>query len=137
MANKYDLDFSFEFNAPPGKVFRALTESESLENWWATKAKIDPRKGGEFSLCFKNGFLLKGHILNFAKDRSVSYSWIDNSVPSFRLKPVKDGTLLKLTQKGIEENGSARTAAGWTYYLTNLKSVLDHGTDLRSDKDSF
>jgi uncharacterized protein YndB with AHSA1/START domain len=138
MTNRYDLNLTFGLKATPERVFRGLTKPDGLESWWAAKAMIDARKGGEFSLHFRNGFFLTGRVISLAKDKSLSFSWVDNSVPKFTLSPVKGGgTLLRLTQKGIEEDGTALNACGWSYYLTNLKSVMDHGVDLRSKEDSF
>jgi hypothetical protein len=46
------------------------------------------------------------------------------------------GTILKLRHSGFEDaEHFAECSSRWAYYLTNLKSVLDWGTDVRSKYD--
>jgi hypothetical protein len=60
---------------------------------------------------------------------------------SFALTARRGGTLLTLRHTGygttpawIENYGG--TCSGWAYFLTNLKSVLRNGTDLRETGDA-
>ena len=55
---------------------------------------------------------------------------------TFKVIKKKDGTLLKLRHTGFKDpEHFAECSSRWGYYLTNMKSVLDHGTDLRSKYD--
>jgi len=98
---------------------------------------IDPAEGGRFTLVMKNGFVWEGKIRGMKENKAVSFSWVEG-VASFALARKGKGTLLKLSHTGFETTDAlAQSSAGWSYYLTNLKSVLDHGADLRSKEDSF
>ncbi len=132
-----DINQTYALEAPPSKVFAALTDSRELVKWWAVKARVDPVDGGRFSLVFNNGFVWDGKLSNFEENKSVSFSWVEGTA-SFKLVKKGEGTLLKLHHAGfVHAERLAASTAGWTYYLSNLKSVLDHGTDLRSKEDSF
>ncbi len=132
-----DIEQTFHLEAAPSEVFAALTDSKAIRTWWPVKAVIDPADGGRFSLTFKNGFVWDGKLFGFAKNRSVSFSWVEGTA-SFELVSKGRGTLLKLRHTGFKTARSmGPSSAGWSYFLTNMKSVLDHGTDLRSKDDSF
>jgi hypothetical protein len=45
-------------------------------------------------------------------------------------------SVLRLRHTGFTDPGHlAECSSRWGYYLTDLKSVLDHGADLRSEYD--
>lgn len=137
MATLPDIELTFRLEATPSEVFAALTDSKALAKWWAAKAMVDASEGGWFSLSFKNGFVWDGKLSRFVDNRTVSYSWVEGTA-SFKLARKGKGTLLKLRHTGFRTaRALAQSSAGWSYYLTNMKSVLDHGTDLRSKDDSF
>ncbi len=132
-----DIEQTFFMKAPPSRVFAALTDSKELVNWFAAKASVDDVEGGRFSFVFKNGFVWEGKLSDFKVNKSVSFPWIEGTV-SFSLLKKKNGTLLKLRSGGFETvDVMSQSSGGWSYYLTNLKSVLEHGTDLRSKEDGF
>jgi uncharacterized protein YndB with AHSA1/START domain len=135
--------------APVDEVFKSLTEPRLLK-WFLASAKISPRKGTNYTFTWEGGFSHSGKVLRFLKDRQLSLSWpqywqgepLGTTCVSFKLKPKDNGTLLEMTHSGyrntspwIEKYGG--TCTGWAYYLTNLKSVLQHNRDLRSPHDNF
>jgi len=131
-----DIEHTFFLEAPPSKVFAALTDSKVLVKWFPAKARIDPVKGGRFSCVMKNGFVWEGKLSEFEEGKSVAFPFLGTA--HFKVARRGKGTLLKLRHEGIESaEDLAGLSGGWSYYLTNLKSVLDHGTDLRSMEDSF
>jgi len=62
---------------------------------------------------------------------------------TFKLKPKDKGTLMQMTHSGFKKAGDAwvetyaQTHSGWAYFLTNLKSVLQAGHDLRRPDDDM
>ncbi len=130
------IDLTFHLQSSPSEVFRALSDSDMLVKWWAAKASISPEEK-KFSLIFDNGFEIDGEISNFKKNKSISFSWVEG-ISSFELSNKRNDTLLKLHHDGFDSpEALARSSSGWSYYLANMKSVLDYGTDLRSKGDSF
>jgi len=138
MSHRFDIARTVFFESPPEGVFEAFTDARMLEKWWPVKATIDPRNGGRFSFGFKGGFVLNGRLMRFKRNKLVSYSWVENTIPTFEVTRKGTGTLLRLRHVGfVNPEDLAMTASGWGCYLTNLKSVLDHGIGLRSKKDGF
>jgi len=87
---------------------------------------------------------MTGKVKRFETNKAVSFSWSDRlksgewaeTTVSFKVARKRRGTLLKLRHTGFRDpEHFAECASRWGYYLTNLKSVVDHGTDLRSEND--
>ena len=107
-----------------------------LVKWWVSKAHVEPHEGGDFDFEWLNGFHLSGKITRFEKDKAVSFSWNHQTNAAFTLTKTGRGSILKLHHGDFKEaEPFGLSSSRWGYYLMNLKSVLDHGTDLRSKDD--
>jgi hypothetical protein len=85
----------------------------------------------------KNGFVWEGKLSSFKEGKSLSIRWVEGTA-SFELLRRRKGTLLKLLHNGFDSaENLVLSSAGRSYYHINLKSVLDHGIDLRLKDDSF
>ena len=139
---------SYHYDAPPGKVFAALTEPDQLVRWFLSKAKVDLRKGGKFEFTWQGGHRMAGKVKRVVAGREVAYVWRDDlgkgkeaeTLAEFKVSKKGAGSMLKLSHSGfgdgkawIELYGAIQS--GWAYYLTNLKSVLQNEEDLRSEHD--
>jgi len=136
--------------APPDKVFRALTEPRLLKKWFLSSAKLSPRKGGNYQFAWHGGYTHTGKVLDYLRDKRLSLSWpgiirgklLGNTRVTFRLKPKTDGTFLEMTHTGFKAGNLwielyGAVCSGWAYFLMNLKSVIQHGRDLRSPEDKI
>ena len=134
--------------APPPKVFEALTEPRLLKKWFLESATLSPRKRGNYTFTWQGGYSHSGKVLDYAKDRKLSLSWpaylkgnlLGTTRATFKIKPKDDGTVLELTHSGFKSGNQwvelyGAVCSGWAYFLTNLKSVLQYGRDLRSSYD--
>jgi len=138
------------FQAPPEKVFRALTQPSLLRKWFVASAKFSPRTGGNYTFNWGGEMAQSGKVLSYARDKSLSLSWpqvqrgksLGMTRATFRLKPKDNGTILDVNHSGFKtgtlwNENYAAVCSGWAYFLMNLKSVLQNGRDLRSEKDIF
>ncbi len=136
--------------APPDRVFKALTEPSLLRKWFVASAKFSPRTGGNYTFSWGGEMSQSGKVLSFVRDKSLSLSWpqVQRGKPlgmtraTFRLKPKDDGTILDVNHTGFRtgvlwNENYAAVCSGWAYFMLNLKSVLQHGRDLRSQQDVF
>jgi uncharacterized protein YndB with AHSA1/START domain len=130
--------------AQPEKIFQALTQPKMLVKWFLSKAKLDPKKGGSYSFDWIGGYHMTDKVKRFEENKAVSFSWIDKlkngetarTTASFEVAKKGRGTLLKLRHTGFKDpEHFADCSSRWAYYLTNMKSVLDSGLDLRSKYD--
>lgn len=83
-------------------------------------------------------------VKKYEKDKAISFEWLDKlrdgrmakTTASFQVARKGTGTLLKLRHSGFKDpEHYADCSSRWAYYLTNMKSVLDHRSDLRSKYD--
>ena len=91
---------------------------------------------------------MAGRVKRVAAGREVAYAWRDNigkgkkakAVAEFKVSKKGGGSMLKLNHGGFGDSKSwvelyGAIQSGWAYYLTNLKSVIQNGKDLRSEYD--
>ncbi len=139
----------YYYAAPREKVFAALTDPKQLAKWFLAKAAVTPKKGGTFRFTWREGgYSMRGKVNEFDPPKRVHYEWNDRfeggklfrTEARFSLARKGRGTELRLHHRGFKSGKKwtwlyGAINSGWTYYLLNLKSVLEHGTDLRSKRD--
>ena len=150
MAKIPAIEQTFYYAVPPDRVYSALTDPGQLARWFVEKAEVVPKKGGAFRLTWAGGYSMRGKVKNVDPAKKLQLAWVDRfeggkvfeTEARFVLQKKGRGTLLTLTHRGFK-SGKKWTAlyggiqSGWAYYLTNLRSVLEHGIDLRSDRDAL
>jgi len=134
-------------DAPPKKVFKAVSDPERLTRWFVDTATLSPRKGGRYALGWTDGPTHTGKVLEFVRGKSLTLTWqwpgIEDQLQT-RLKisvePKGDGAIVRFTHSGFPKQERwvdlhAGAVQGWMYFLMNLKSVVEHKRDLRSPHD--
>lgn len=131
----------------PKKAFRWISEPERLTRWFMDTATLAPRKGGRYAFGWEGGPTHTGTVLEFVRGKRLTLTWQwpgreALGVTKLRLsvEPKKNGTIVRFTHSGFRRHGPwgelyEGAIRGWTYFLMNLKSVLENGHDLRSPYD--
>jgi uncharacterized protein YndB with AHSA1/START domain len=144
------IEKRIELKAPASRVWRALTDYREFGEWFRVKLeqpfvvgqvsrgmitypgyehvvweakieKMEPEKLFSFTW---------GHIKSFDKETySPDYSNAPTTLVEFRLEPVKDGTVLTLTESGFDqlpadfrEEAFRRNDGGWSEQMKNIES---------------
>ncbi|HYA57685.1 MAG TPA: SRPBCC domain-containing protein [Thermoplasmata archaeon] len=150
MAKVPPIEQTYFYAVSPSRVFAALTEPAQLTKWFAHKAVVAPEKGGAYRLSWRGGYTMRGKVRAFDPPKKLHVDWVDRfagkktfvTQARFTLERKGRGTILSLTHRGFK-SGKQWVAlyggiqSGWAYYLTNLRSVLEHGVDLRTDLDAL
>jgi uncharacterized protein YndB with AHSA1/START domain len=144
---KRTIKQTYFYEASPEDVFKALTEPRELTKWFLKSAKIKPVEGSTYTFAWEGYDLQTGKVVRVVPDRLLVLTW-PNSVRGktlltdarFTLKKKGTGTLLTVKHTGFKEGDDwvwlyGAVQSGWAYFLTNLKSVLTQGKDLRSKYD--
>ncbi len=129
---------SIVVDAPPERVFKALTDEEELVHWMPQAAKMDARVGGEYEFKYHWGdrnldTILRGKILELEPDKKLSYTWdsqtvdsnprISSSVVTWLLDSLPDGkTRVTVIQSNIAKQFSKDADSGWNYFLGGLSN---------------
>jgi uncharacterized protein YndB with AHSA1/START domain len=137
-------------DAPPERVFQAITQPEQLMRWFTDSScpvklwEVDARKGGRWrsanhpsakSLNGVNEFRAAGEILEIDPPRLLVYTWHANwhddpslaTVVRWELQSSKNGTQVKVTHSGLAKEKLAREdyAGGWVGVLKYLKTFAE------------
>jgi uncharacterized protein YndB with AHSA1/START domain len=125
--------------AAPEAVFEALTVAEKLAGWWPSAAETEPKPGGKVLLIWSKNKnrndasnRCETQFTTFDPPRQVTY-W---SV-TFTLEPL-DGGNTKVTISDNEcpadDAGLISVALTWGSLRLNLKTYVERGLDMRSDR---
>ena len=138
-------------NADIVNVYNAWTKSEELEKWFLSKARFSSTAGESISITeriptecnydwnwFAQCHSEQGRVLEVNGKDLVRFTFAGNCKVSVQLSEVNNQTQVVLKQEEIPEDDSSKEnirlgcAFGWSFYLVNLKSVLEGGLDLRN-----
>lgn len=138
------------------EIYKAWSRASEIEKWFLSDAEFADENGLILS---KNQNALKGDRYKWAwylyddieigvihhangKDH-FEFSFAGNCVVEIRLNSEWEYTTVELIQKNIptDENSKRNIRLGchngWSFYLINLKSVLEGGLDLRNKDNRF
>jgi len=132
-------------------VYDAWTKSSELEKWFLSKAvfysednHVIPSSKNVSSDCkyewnwFAQDYFERGTVTVANGFDFLEFTFAGDCRVQVKLTEVKGEILVELTQKEIpldnnsKENIRLGCAFGWTFYLINLKSILEGGIDLRN-----
>lgn len=120
---------SIWIQAPPSRVFRALTEGGELASWWPKAAFSEAKPGGGLVLTWFDGGELATTIREWQENRAVGYPFYAEQL-RFELREKGEGTTLDILHHCAPE-ASLHVAQSWGFLKANLKSVIETGYDLR------
>ena len=124
-------------NAPVNKIWKALTESDKIEQWMLMSNTFKPVLNNQF--VFKgemngNKFDIKCKVLEMEENKKLVYSWSGpffegSTIVSIQLKGNKGGTELTLIHSGWAENQKdvrESHSKGWDErFVEKLKEVIE------------
>ncbi len=98
------------FNAPVGRVWKALTDVDQIRQWYFDLKQFKPEVGFEFEFVVDHEGNKYHHLCRITEvvlEKKLAYTWRykgepGNSLVTFELFADGDKTRLKLTHEGIE-----------------------------------
>lgn len=120
-------------------IFNFLSDSQKLTQWFPDQAVIEPALGGKYHFKWndKDG-VWSGVVTEFIRGNTLGFTWRSPDDPDetnvrFKLFPQGSQTILELTHSNFRSADTLDKAVkDWTFYLENLKSVIEEGTDMRA-----
>lgn len=144
------LEKRIELNAPPARVWQALTDYREFGSWFGVKLQspFAPGKStcGNISHPGYEHLVMEVVVQKMEPERLFSFNWhpyaIDPNVDyskepptlvEFRLEPIARGTVLVVTESGFDSIPAARrkeafrmNGNGWTQQIKNIQAhVID------------
>ena len=143
-------------DAGPQEVFQAWAVPEQIVRWFiATAAYTMPdtaqrpsgdiiKAGDQYHWCWHQDLETRGTVLEVVENEKLRFTFGDKENGSkekieviVNVRPYQDTTLLELVQENMADTPEAHVAwhmgcnLGWSFFMTNLKALLEHGVDLR------
>ena len=132
--------FERTFNAPVGRVWKALTDVEEMRQWYFNLKQFKAEVGFEFEFVVEHEGTTYHHLCKVTEvipQKKIAYTWRykgheGDSLVTFELFADGNETRLKLTHQGLET--FPKTAAfarrnfeaGWTAIIdSELKQFLE------------
>ena len=138
------IECQTEVSESAGVVYDYLTNGEKLQSWFPTTASSDPRVGGKYHFEFKSpdgkmDHRRTGSFTTLEAGRAVGYDWDFGQGPTqvrFQLEESGGQTRVSVSHTGFRDGPEAEQEyqnhdKGWEMFLSNLKSVIETGKDLR------
>lgn len=129
------------FNAPIKRVWKALTDSNEMKQWYFDIASFKAEVGFEFEFTAgspEKNYVHKCRITEVVAEKKLAYSWryegyTGNSFVTFELFEEGNKTSLALTHEGIKtfpnhlsDFAKESFAKGWTHIIgTSLKNFVE------------
>lgn len=144
------FDIVFYYDQPPGTVFRAWATAQGLTSFFVETASFATTAGAErapqdtampgdrYRWDWRHPYWLEGEVIGVEQDRALSFTF-GSMLVTVRLASIDGKTELQLRQTGIPDSADGRVfghlncRSCWIFFLTNLKSVLGTGVDLRDE----
>lgn len=139
-------------DAPVGAVYSSWTKSGELEKWFLMKAKFTkpdgsacgPEEGAQKGFLYRwewaEGTTEEGLVTVIDAPHSLAFSFGKGVEVAVALDEIDGRTHVELQQTNVISDSEQRAVVyvdclqGWTFFLTNLKSVLEGGRDLREKR---
>ena len=109
---------------PIERVWRAVTATEHLGQWFPSPVDVDLRPGGAMRFsAFEGGAAAVGTVEIVDAPRRLTFTWGTDRL-TFELTPDGAGTAFTLIHTFDDRFGAPSFATGWDICLAGLRSVL-------------
>ena len=140
-----NIEQTYTIAASRQTIFQAISDAGEMSKWWTTKSQSDASTGGafeyiwEFNNSEQNGKQM-GTYNAVENGESITYPWDAGLAAPTQVKFSLSGngtsTILNLVHSGwdgeVIEQNREMIAGAWQFFLGNLKSYIEDGTDNRA-----
>lgn len=122
--------------ASPETIFEFFTDPEKMLRWKGTRAELDPRPGGTFSVDVTHEALARGEYIEVDRPNRVVFTWgwegneavaPGSTTVEVTLTPQDDGTLVRLVHSDLPEDEREMHKHGWEHFLGRLAIAAPGG----------
>lgn len=134
MGNDNDVVVERRVSVPPDKVFAYFTDGGKWMAWQGTEAEVELVPGGLWRVNVTGDGFASGRVLEVVENERVVFTWGWEQGPPvppgsttvvIELVPEEDGTLIRLTHKGLPADQIEIHRYGWEHFVTRLAAVSD------------
>jgi len=134
MGGDQDIVVERRVSVPPEKVFAYFTDAGKWIAWQGTEAEVELVPGGSLRVNVTGDGFASGRILEVVENERVVFTWGWEQGPpvppgsttvEIELVPENNGTLIRLTHKGLPPDQIEIHRLGWEHYVERLAAVGD------------
>jgi len=135
------------------EIYNAISTSSGFEKWFLRKAiftynngikrhDLENLKTGDSYEWYWHGHPdttnEKNKIIEINGKDLIKFGFADDNIVTIQIKHEAGENIVELTQENIKPDSDPKNnlyvqcGEGWTFYLANLKSILEGGIDLRN-----
>jgi uncharacterized protein YndB with AHSA1/START domain len=123
--------------AAPEALFAYFTDPTKMLEWIGTEVDLDPRPGGLFRVVPNRVDVIRGRYLEVTPPSKIVFTWgfegdgqalpAGASVVEITLRPVDEGTELRLVHRALPDGIREAHAAGWSHYVARIALAAEGG----------
>ncbi len=147
--NMNSFHHSIYLNKPVSEVYKYAATPDGFTKWFIGESEFisggGKRRGKDEIVAAGDNYTFRwlakdlsvtGEVLRVSDNSSILFTFGSSFIVTITVKEDNDRTLFTLTQeysKSAEPNEFAHIncCVCWAFFVTNLKSVLEYGNDLR------
>jgi len=123
-------------DATPETVFGFFVAPAKMARWKGRKAQLDARPGGIYRVEINDQAVARGEYVEVDPPRRVVFTWgwegghpvaPGSSTVEVDLTPDGEGTMLRLTHRGLPDDEIEQHAHGWDHFLPRLEVAAPGG----------
>jgi uncharacterized protein YndB with AHSA1/START domain len=119
-------------------IFAYLADPNKIVLWFPDQAVMEPQLGGKYHYRFRGSEgVWNGVVTEFIRGNTLGLTWRPPEEEyetnlRYKLFPQGADTIVELNASGFSSNAALDKAVKYfVFYLQNLKSVIESGTDMR------
>jgi uncharacterized protein YndB with AHSA1/START domain len=132
----HEITVERRIRARPAAVYAFLTAADGWIRWQGQSAEVEPVEGGRFRVTIGQGQVAEGRFLELVPQSRVVFTWgwqdhptvpPGSSTVEIELVPDGDGTLVRLTHRGLPAEEFNVHLVGWQHYIPRLAIAAEGG----------
>ena len=123
--------------ATPEALFAFFTDPAKMKQWIGTEVELDARPGGVFRVVPNRADVIRGRYLEVTPPSRVVFTWgfegdgqalpPGASVVEITLRPVDEGTEVRLVHRALPDGIREAHAVGWSHYVARIAVAAEGG----------